>query len=356
MKIYVRVPNWVGDAVMAIPALEALRRVRPDAEIVLCSRPLVTDMLRSQHFANRTLEYADHARHQGWFGRERFIRELRQERFDVAILLQNAFEAAWVAWRARIPARIGYARDGRSLMLSQAIRQPKAGEIPRHESHYYLELLRRAGWIEPESAFKPTFLHVETAAHDAAEEILLRAGARSGAWRCAIAPGASYGDAKCWAPERFAAVADRLISECDADVILFGSPAEQEISTRIGAGMKGRAISLVGKTSVGELPALLSACSVFVGNDSGAMHVAAAVGLPVVGIFGPTDPAGTAPRTPDFTLIRQPVSCSPCFLRTCPIDHRCMERIDVDSVFRAVQGALPSASERPDSAGRLGHG
>src|SRR5262249_17992581 len=146
-------------------------------------------------------------------------------------------------------------------------------------------------------------------------------------------PGASYGSAKCWPPERFAAVADCLVSDLHADVILFGTPAEQEIAARISAAMKTRAISLVGKTSMRDLAALFAVCSVFVGNDSGAMHVAAAAGLPVVGIFGPTDPDATAPLTPRFTLIREPVSCSPCFLRTCPIDHRCMTRIEVDAVF-----------------------
>jgi heptosyltransferase-2 len=165
----------------------------------------------------------------------------------------------------------------------------------------------------------------------------LSAGAREGTWRCAIAPGASYGAAKCWPPERFAALADRLISECGADVILFGTPNENEMAAQISSAMKNRSISLIGKTSMRDLAPLFSTCSIFIGNDSGAMHVAAAAGLPVIGIFGPTDPQGTAPVTQQFTLIREPVSCSPCFLRTCPVDHRCMTRIDVNSVFLAAQ-------------------
>lgn len=336
MKVLVRAPNWVGDAVIAIPALEAIRKARPTAEIVILARPVVADTYREQPFAQRLMEFDYQGRHEGLLGRARLIRELRREKFTTAILLQNAFEAAWLAWRAKISERIGYARDGRSALLTKPIPVPRAGEIPRHESHYYLELLRRAGWIEAPGDVAPIHLRVSDSARQSMEMMLQAAGSRHGAWRCAIAPGASYGAAKCWLPERFAALADRLISECAADVILFGAPGEKEIGERICSAMKRRAISLVGQTTMRDLPALLSSCSVFVGNDSGAMHIAAAVGLPVVGVFGPTDPEATRPVTRDFTLIREPVSCSPCFLRTCPIDHRCMTRIEVSSVFDAL--------------------
>ena len=336
MKILVRAPNWVGDAVMAIPALETIRRLHANDEISVLARPVVADLFSEQAFADRILQYDFRGRHRGWVGREKLIAELRKEKFDVAVLLQNAFEAAWLAWRAGIPERIGYARDARSLLLTKTIRVPRGGEIPKHESHYYVELLRRAGWCDSPPVASPIRLAVACAARAAAESTLRKAGARENGWRCAIAPGASYGSAKCWAPERFAQLADQLISESGADVIFFGTPGEKEIAARILANMKMRPISLVGDTSMRELAALLASCSVFVGNDSGAMHVAAAVGLPVIGIFGPTDPGGTAPVTEQFTLMREDVSCSPCFLRRCPVDHRCMERISVDPVFAAL--------------------
>jgi heptosyltransferase-2 len=339
MKILVRAPNWVGDAVMAIPALEAIRRAQAAAEIAILAQPAVADLYRDQPFANRILEYENSGRHRGWWGREQLVGELRRERFDLAVLLQNAFEAAWLVWRAGIPERAGYARDGRGLLLTKPIRVPKQGDIPRHESHYYLELVRRAGWIETRGEIAPIRLCVSASAHEAAEAALLRAGAKEGAWRCAIAPGASYGAAKCWPPERFASLADRLISECGADVILFGTPSEKEMAARICSARKRPPISLVGQTTMRDLAAHFSVCSIFIGNDSGAMHVAAAAGLPVIGIFGSTDPAGTAPLTPQFTLVREPVSCSPCFLRSCPVDHRCMTRIAVDSVFAAARHA-----------------
>lgn len=343
MKILVRAPNWIGDAVMAIPALEAIRAARAKAEVTILARPGVADLYRGQPFTDRVLVYARRGEHAGFWGRVRLINTLRRERFDCALLLQNAFEAAWIAWRAGIPERIGYARDARSLLLTRAIPVPAAGEIPAHESHYYLELLRRAGWISERPNPVAIALRIDAAARESAEAALVRYGAREKTFRCAVAPGAAFGSAKCWLPERYAAVADRLISERDADVIIFGGSGEEEIAEKIQLAMRGRAISLVGKTRVGDLAPLLSRCSVFVGNDSGAMHVAAAVGLPVVGIFGPTDPDGTSPVTPQFTLIREPVSCSPCFLRKCPIDHRCMTRIEADRVFRAVSECLTTA-------------
>lgn len=336
MKILVRAPNWVGDAVMAIPALEAIRRARAGDEIAVLARPAVADLYMGQPFADRILRYEVRGIHGGWLGRERLIGALRKEEFGAAVLLQNAFEAAWLVWRAGIPQRIGYARDGRGPLLTLSVPVPRPGEIPKHESHYYLELLRRAGWIDAIPAIPPTRLSISDAARAGAKAALRAAGARANAWRCAIAPGASYGAAKCWPPERFAQLADRLVSECGADVLFFGTPEEKEIATHIRSHMKFPAISLIGETSMRDLAALFASCSLFIGNDSGAMHVAAAAGLPVIGIFGPTDPEGTAPVTEQFTLIREGVSCSPCFLRQCPVDHRCMTRISVDSVLAAA--------------------
>ncbi|HEV7967358.1 MAG TPA: lipopolysaccharide heptosyltransferase II [Candidatus Acidoferrales bacterium] len=336
MKILVRAPNWVGDAVMAIPAFEQIRRRRAADEICVLARPVVADLFSGQPFADRILQYDFRGRHRGWLGRKKLIGELRKDEFDVAVLLQNAFEAAWLAWRARIPERIGYARDARGPLLTKAVRVPEEGEIRKHESQYYLELLRRAEWITTLPVIPPIRLFVADASRALAESALRNAGARENAWRCAIAPGASYGAAKCWPPERFALLADRLISESGADVIFFGTSGEKEIAARIRSKMKSPAISLVGETSARDLAALFASCSVFIGNDSGAMHVAAAAGLPVIGIFGSTDPEGTAPVTEQFVLIREAVSCSPCFLRRCPVDHRCMKRITVDAVFAAA--------------------
>jgi heptosyltransferase-2 len=342
MKILVRAANWVGDAVMSIPALRAIRGRWPNAEIVILARPWVADLYRGQGYADRILVYENKSQHKGFWGRERLARALRREKFDVAVLFPNAFDAAWIAWRARIPERIGYARDGRSWLLTRAIPIPAKGEAPDHEVYRHLELLRRTGWLERLPQVDEIGIAVPEEDRQKALERLLAAGVRKNAVRIAFASGAAYGSAKCWEPERYAALADRLIAAFDADVILFGAPQESGMAARIAGAMRNRAFNLVGATQIGELPALLSTCRLFIGNDSGAMHVAGAVGVPVIGIFGPTDPQGTRAMTPQFTLIREPVDCSPCFLRKCPIDHRCMTRIPVERVFEAARFSLAS--------------
>jgi heptosyltransferase II len=343
MKILIRATNWIGDAIMALPALRAVRERFPEAKIAILARPHVADLYRGQKISDQLIAYDPQHSHAGLRGRERLAQELRAQNFDVALLLQNAFDAAWLAWRAGIPERIGYARDGRSLLLTKRIAAPKSGEIPAHEQFYYLELLRRASWIDSlpqESCVKLDILQ-EPARR--AEESLVSVGARKNVSRIAIGAGASYGSAKCWPPDRFAAFVNRFRLHTDTDVILFGTAAEQQVSDTIAAGINGPSISLVGKTTTADLPALLSRCQLFVGNDSGAMHVAAAVGLPVVAIFGPTDPHGTAPITPRCTVVQEKPYCSPCFLRRCPIDHRCMTRVQPVVVDAAAHNWLRSA-------------
>lgn len=350
MKILVRATNWVGDAVMSIPALRAIRSRWPNAEIVILARPWVADLYRGQGYADRILVYENKGTHRGFWGRERLARALRREKFDVAVLFQNAFDGAWIAWRARVPERIGYARDGRSWLLTRAIPVPAKGETPDHEVYDYLELLRRAGWLERLPRVDDISIVVREEDRQKALERLFAAGVRKNAVRIAFASGAAYGSAKCWEPERYATLADRMIAAFDADVILFGAPQESGMAARIASAMRNRACNLVGSTQIGELPALLSTCRLFIGNDSGAMHVAGAVGVPVIGIFGPTDPEGTRAMTPQFTLIREPVECSPCFLRKCPIDHRCMTRISVERVFEAAQFLLASGDRAKSSS------
>lgn len=335
MKLLVRATNWVGDAVMSIPALYAIRTKWPDAEISILARPWVADLYREQPFANRMIALASSTRNP--LGMERSAWTLRREQFNCVLLLQNAFSAAWLAWRAGIPERIGYARDGRSFLLTGAIPVPLAGDTPAHESYYYLELLKRAGWLETLPKVEEIRLQIRPEAAEAAEDALQEAGIPAGSLRIAMAPGAAYGSAKCWLPERYAAVADGFVEDFDANVILFGTASEIDVSRQIASQMRYRPVSLVGQTPIGELPALFSRCQLFVGNDSGAMHVAAAAGIPVVAVFGSTDPEGTAPMTPRRTLVRHPVSCSPCFLRECPIDHRCMMRIETDDVRNAAR-------------------
>jgi lipopolysaccharide heptosyltransferase II len=342
MKLLIRATNWVGDAILALPALRVVRSKFPDAHISILARPYVADIYRGQGVSDELIAYDPTGKHRGWSGRQRLISTLRSAHFDVALLLQNAFDAAWLAWRAQIPQRIGYARDARSLLLTKAIAVPKPGEIPPHEKFYYLELLRRAGWLDTLPQVDYIDLQVSDSARRHAAQLLVDAGARPHARRIAIAAGASYGSAKCWPPERFAEWANHFLAHNDADVILFGTATEAPVSSAILTSMHRKPIDLTGKTAIADFPALLSQCHLFLGNDSGAMHVAAAVGLPVVAIFGPTDPSGTAPVTPRCTIVQQKPYCSPCFLRRCPTDHRCMKQVTPDMVEAATTPWLPS--------------
>ncbi|HMD40736.1 MAG TPA: lipopolysaccharide heptosyltransferase II [Candidatus Acidoferrum sp.] len=341
MKILVRATNWVGDAIMALPALRAVRARFPEAEITILARPYVAFLYKGQGVCNNIIDL-DYKRD--------MVSDLRAQKFDTALLLQNAFEAAWFAWRAGIPERIGYARDGRSLLLTKAVPVPKPGEIPAHEQYYYLELLRRVGWLDslPNDSF--IGLDVPEENRQRAAAFLLSNGVRPDSLRVAIGAGASYGSAKCWPPDRFAELANRLHAEdpkAKVDVILFGTRAEAPVSSAIAAGMRLPPVNLTGKTAINDLPALLSQCHLFVGNDSGAMHVAAAVGLPVVAVFGPTDPFGTAPVTPRCSIVQEKPYCSPCFLRRCPTDHRCMTRITSSAVEAAAKKWISTIEVRP---------
>jgi lipopolysaccharide heptosyltransferase II len=337
MKILIRATNWVGDAIIALPALRAVRTKFANAHIAIVARPYVADVYKDQSICDELIPYDPKSEHRGWRGRELLAGELRQGKFDAALLLQNAFDAAWLAWRAQVPERIGYARDGRSLLLTKAITVPKLGEIPAHEKFYYLELLRRAGWMETLPDDPHIKLHVSGAARQRASLTLLDAGARPNALRIAVGAGASYGSAKCWPPERFAQALNQIVSKNEAQVILFGAAGEALVSSAIANQLLRPPIDLTGKSAIADLPALLSQCHLFLGNDSGAMHVAAAVGLPVIAVFGPTDPEGTAPVTPLVSVVQQKPYCSPCFLRRCPTDHRCMTAVTPDMVEAAMR-------------------
>jgi heptosyltransferase-2 len=310
-NILVRATNWVGDAVMCLPALRVIRDRFPQAHIAVLAKPWVADLYRRENFADEVIQY-DGSR---WAA----ARMLRRRKFECAILLQNAFEAALIVWLARIPVRIGYNRDGRRLLLTRAVSVPKPGEIPRHQRFYYLELLRRAGIVDK---LPPS------------DDIRLDAGDRKLARRMiGVSPGAAYGTAKQWLPERFAEAAARLAEARGAEVALFGSSGERELCEQVAKLLNGhRVTNYAGKTTLGEFIDLASQCELFLTNDSGAMHIASALGVPTVAIFGATDDVATGPTGPLARVVREAVDCSPCLLRECPIDHRCMTRVSAERV------------------------
>jgi heptosyltransferase-2 len=338
-KVLVRATNWLGDAVMSLPAIRAIRDVFPHAEIVVLARPLVTDLYARETAIQRVIAYPPG---KGWSLRRSLASRLRAERFDGAILLQNAFDAALIAWMAGIPERIGYNRDGRGWLLTRAIDVPEPGDIPRHERFYYLELLRRAGMMEHFPECAEIRLDGVAQAREAGRaklaELRLTAGAADGEV-LGISPGAAYGNAKRWLPERFAEAAVEL----GMPALVFGSQAERELCEEVVSSVRVRGIAarnLAGETSLREFIELVAACRLVLTNDSGAMHVASAQGVPTVTIFGATDDTATGPTGRFARVVREHAECSPCLLRECPIDHRCMTRVTSTRVANEARQLL----------------
>lgn len=306
---------------MSLPALRALRERFPQAEISILAKPWVADLYGREPFCNRLIPYAARDLASKW----RAARDLRGYGFDCAILLQNAFEAAAVAYAARIPQRIGYARDGRAPLLTCAVPVPRADQIPRHERFYYLELMRRAGIIERMPDNDSIRLEGARAARESGNERFRALG--MGDMVIGVSPGAAYGSAKRWLPERFAEAATRVAKELGASVAVFGSKDERELCAAMAASIPVPTRNFAGETSLGEFIDLAAACRVYLTNDSGAMHIASALGVPTVAVFGATDDIATGPTGPLARVVREPVECSPCLKRECPIDHRCMTRV-----------------------------
>jgi heptosyltransferase-2 len=308
-RILVRATNWVGDAVMSLPALRALRQRFHGAHIAILAKPWVADLYRREPFCDELIPYTA----QGAAAKFRAARALRAQAFDCAILLQNAFEAAALAYLAAIPERIGYARDGRSLLLTRAVPVPSPGEIPRHERFYYLELLRRCGILDrlPDSAA----IRLESSAEARAAGVeRFRALGFAGPL-VGVSPGAAYGSAKRWLPERFAQAADRVAAELGASVAIFGSQDERELCAAVASAIAAPVKNFAGATTLAEFIDLAAACRVYLTNDSGAMHIASALGIPTVAIFGATDDSTTGPTGPLARVLREPVECSPCLKR-----------------------------------------
>ncbi|MCZ6489142.1 MAG: lipopolysaccharide heptosyltransferase II [Acidobacteria bacterium] len=351
IKILVRAPNWIGDAVMCLPALRELRRVLPQAQLVLLARPWVSEVFPLDELRCRLIAYDTRGQHRGLLGRWRMAAHLRREGFAAAILFQNALDAAVLTALSGIPIRAGYARQGRGPLLTHPVAVPRRGEIPAHEAHYYLELLRRLGLISQFSEVRQILLPAtepsRTSARERIEKLLgqetsLPAGWKSkGGLLVGISPGASFGTAKRWPAERFAELARRLNEQWGAISIFFGSPEERPLVESILPKAGKAALSLAGKTSLTEFIRLVQGCDLYVTNDTGTMHVVAALGVPTLAIFGPTDEQGTRPLGPRVELLVGTAECHPCKLRHCPIDHRCMTSISVEDVLHAAQSCLP---------------
>lgn len=330
-RLLMRAPNWLGDAVMALPAMAAVRAAHPQAVLAVAAAPSVAPLFREQTSARVDDVIVVDGRGEA--------ESLRRGRFDAVVLFPNSFRSALVARRARIAERWGYASSFRSPLLTRRVPRPR-GRV--HQTAYYAELVR--GLDMPVGDAAP-WIRVTAGTASRAAALLEKAGVPPDATLVGFAPGAAYGHAKRWPPPRVAEVIVRLARERDAVCILVGAagdrPAGREIEEALPREV--RAINLIGQTDLRVFAGVLARCRAFVSNDSGAMHVAAALGVPVTAIFGPTDERATAPAG-DHDVLLHPVFCRPCMLRECPIDHRCMKGVTVEAVFHAVSRRLEAPS------------
>ena len=338
-RVVVRAPNWLGDIVMALPAIAAVRAAHPEAFLAIAAPAPFVDACAALPGVDGVVPL----RGSGLRAIGAHAAALAEGRFDLAILFTNSFASALAASRAGIAERWGYRRDWRGRLLTRAV-PPRPGrgaaaEAPGpagpHHSAYYLRLAAALG-MPPAAA--PAALVPPPGGVTRAAELLVDAKIGAGDPLVGFAPGAAYGSAKRWPPERVAA-AVAGVTRLGARAVLVGAAGDAEIVRAIQSALdpavRASVVDLVGRTDVAALMAILARCAVVVANDSGAMHVASAVGRPVVAIFGPTDERATAPMGP-HTLVRRDVFCRPCLLRACPIDHRCLRRIDAADVVEAV--------------------
>jgi len=345
-RLLVRAPNWIGDAVMCEPALRGLRSLFPSAEITLLAKPAIAELFIAYPGIDRRLVYDDRGIHAGLSGKWTLAGLLRRHQFDLAVLFQNAFEAALITWLAGIRRRYGYVTDGRAFLLTDPVARPDRATLV-HQVHYYWDLLKPLGVTGSPSVPALAVSDIETRAMD---ERLGDLGIGRGDLVVGVNPGSTYGGAKRWLPERYAEAALRVCRQIEqqrkrpVSVVILGAKGEEELGHSVADRLTVRSAVLSGRTNIRELMAATKRCTILLTNDTGPMHMAAAFAVPVVAVFGPTDWKTTAPYGQEASIVRQPVDCAPCLLRECPIDHRCMTGVTVDMVYEACLSSLSRLS------------
>jgi len=344
MKILVRGANWIGDAVMTIPALRALRGLYPQANITLYTKPWALGVFQDFDQIDRILTIENEG--SGLRDAVRESRRVALGQYDLALLFTNSFRSAAVIRLARIKQRIGYSREGRGVLLTDPIKPP-SWQNERHQVFYYLKLIqelakRTDAAVSLDAIPSDRHLAVSESRRAKARKTLVDAGLDPAKPTIGFGVGSTNSTAKRWGEERFARLAD-LVSG-GANVILLGAREEIEISAHVAALANSDIIDLTGKTDLAAASALLGEIDLFVSNDMGLAHLAAAVGTKTLVIFGPTNEVTTRPFAGNAFVIRKHVECSPCMLRVCPIDHRCMTRISPETVYDKVLAMLNEKS------------
>lgn len=335
-KILVRGTNWLGDAVMTIPAMLRLRESFPNAHITLLAPPRAAEIFTGFPQVDEIIPYRRKEE-----GKKAFLetmQRLRGERFDLAILFQNAFEAALLTFLGRAKLRIGFDTQGRGFLLTHKLRTPPHN---RHQTNDYLDLIFEAERIllnsSPQNIHRFPVMAAQASQVSSASDLLTQYGVKNGNHKLIVLnAGATNSRAKCWPENYFAELADRMVDELNAKIILIGAGSERENAERVIAQMKrpGNALNLAGKSTIPELIGILAKANLVITNDTGPAHVAAALSVPTLTIFGPTNEFETAPLGKKSELIRAAgIECERCMHRECPIDHRCMTRIKSEDVF-----------------------
>lgn len=333
-RVIIRATNWVGDAVMTLPALEAVKENFPSASITVLAKPWVEPIFSNHPAVDRILAFKKgEGAFTGLGEMIRAIRLIRKGRFDLAILFQNAFEGALLLYMGGVKYRIGYSTDGRGFLLTHKI-MPSDEVLKIHQSEYYLSILRGMGW---EAKSRNPTIHVSQEDKDLADRILGTEGIKERDPLVGLSPGAIFGGAKRWPPDRFAEIGDRAVEEWGAKILIFGSGKEKEICSHVCSSMGHQSLNLCGRTSLNVVMGLISRCLFFATNDSGLMHIAAALSVPTVAIFGPTDHVATGPRGPKTRIVKHEIECAPCLKPECPTDHRCMLSIGSDEVWETME-------------------
>jgi lipopolysaccharide heptosyltransferase II len=325
-RILIRSSNWLGDAVMSVPAIRAIKNGRPDVHMTIAAPEKIAPMWKLISEVDAIIPLPDASLLS-------VVRLLRQQPpFDVAILFPNSLRVAIETWLNGVPRRVGYRGHWRSWLVNQIVREPRKPGPPEHHSRRFLRIARECG-AETLNAQHPTPKTQRPTGYQAST-------INYQPLKLALCPGAEYGPAKRWLPERFAEAAAKITAQSSAQWILFGTKKDAAIGEQIAAAIGDHCVNRIGQTTLEQLIDELRRCSLLLTNDTGTMHLAALLGVPVIAVFGSTEPRLTGPLGNGHIVLRHHVECSPCFLRECPIDFRCMKAVSVDEVADAVLSLL----------------
>jgi len=336
-RIMIRSTNWIGDAIMTTPAIRAIRTNFPHAHITLLAKPWVVPVFQSSPHIDQIMIYDAHGCHTGLKGMAQLVKDIRNQHFDTAILLQNAIEAAILSFLGGIEHRIGFDTDARGLLLTHAVPLTKAVK-KIHQTRYYVQMLESVGIKNSGLALE---LYIDVSDRISAFQFLKKLNTSPDFRWIGMNPSATYGTAKQWFPKRFAQLADRIAKNHHAGILIFGGPKDKQLGEQVCEMMQTPGINLAGQTTLGMAMALIQQCKAFVTNDSGLMHIACALQTPLIAIFGSTNPITTGPIGINSHIVQVKAPCSPCLLTDCPKKHHlCMDAVSVDNVYQKVEALL----------------